>query len=105
MTFYTLVGQTPVPETDPITWAHWRATNPDANRVALDEIDENTCVSTVFIGVNMNLRPDGPPLLFETAIFSKKFLPTLYRCSTWSEAETQHKRVVEEIKRERNIHK
>lgn len=105
MTFYTLIGQTPVPETDPIIWAHWKATSLDAARVALTEIDENTCVSTVFIGVNMNLRLDGPPLLFETAIFCKTGLPEMWRCSTWSEAEKQHEQVVERIKRARNIHK
>lgn len=58
-------------------------------RVARDVIGDVT-ISTVFLGLNHNWG-EGPPLLFETMIFGGPHDGDCFRCSTWEEAEAQHK--------------
>lgn len=49
-------------------------------------------VSTVFLGLNHRWGP-GPPLLFETMLFSeKRDVDWQERCSTWDEALAMHAR-------------
>jgi hypothetical protein len=71
-----------------------------ADRVVFQESVEDTpCfVSTVFLGCNYQFRP-GPPILFETMVFSDGAGDVeMERCSTWLEAEAQHKRMVEQVR-------
>ena len=66
----------------------------DFRQVCYTQIDDNVGVSTVFIGLDMNYRGVGPPLLFETMIFggaNDEFTETY---PTWQEAEKGHKRAV-----------
>jgi hypothetical protein len=46
-------------------------------------------VSTVFLGFDHRYG-DGPPILFETMIFSSPLAGYQKRCCTWAEAEQQH---------------
>lgn len=97
---YVLIGQTPAPEPDPLKWAFWFET---ADRiVARDEIGSGL-VSTVFLGLDHNHMRHvhgGPPILFETMIFADGGeIVDMWRCSTWLEAEEQHKRAVEQWKK------
>jgi hypothetical protein len=96
---YILVGQTPVPEPNLETWAIWFET---ADRiVARDEVGASL-VSTVFLGLDHSFGK-GPPILFETMVFTDgDGGADERRCSTWAEAETQHREVVEQLKRWRN---
>ena len=65
---YILDGKVPVPCEDLLTWAHWIET--DANRIVKQEYVGPVWVSTVFLGLDHNfLRPNGPPMLFETMLF------------------------------------
>jgi hypothetical protein len=91
---YILIGQTPVPESDVLKWAEWFET---ADRVVAQTEIGASVVSTVFMGLD-HRRDDGPPLLFETAIFTDGE-PTgeRRRCATWDQAEAQHRQVVTEI--------
>lgn len=58
----------PIPAFDVLTWARWFEKND--RRVARTEIGPYT-VSTVFLGLDHNLR-DGPPILWETMVFGPK---------------------------------
>jgi hypothetical protein len=98
---YILVGQSAVPvAADPYTpegirglleWGRWFET---ADRVVFQTRVLGICwVSTVFLGLDHNWGA-GPPLLFETMAF---WWPhegyDQERCSTWLEAEEQHRRM------------
>jgi hypothetical protein len=87
----------PVPESDLMTWALWFEDD-DRRRVALDELPQGGCVSTIFLGVGHSLG--GPPRLFESMVFDPmgKVLDQ-YRATTWAEAEALHGRMVEKHRR------
>lgn len=86
---YILDGKTAVPA-DLMTWAKWFET---ADRHVAKEPVGDFLVSTVFLGLNHQFG-GGPPLLFETMVFKNGDATDLWceRCSTWDEAEIQHKR-------------
>jgi len=70
-------------------------------------------VSTVFLGVDHNYRNDGPPILFETMVFSREKYPRefrgkigwsredfhTYRYATWDDALTGHNTTVRRIEK------
>lgn len=64
---YAILQDEQVIEVDMMTWAGW-FDREDQGRVGLFEQDGIT-VSTVFLGLNHQWRPDAPPLWFETMIF------------------------------------
>ena len=86
---YRLDGRTPVP----CSLEEWAEIEGPSRRVASDEI-EGTRISTVFLGLDHNWRPGGPPLLFETMTFSDSFGEIQLRCSTYLQAEEIHQTVV-----------
>jgi hypothetical protein len=93
--YYTLIGQTPVP-VNALEWAIWFETSESARLVAQTEIGASR-VSTVFLGLDHRVWGEGPPLLFETMVFTDgDGGGARRRCSTWLEAEAQHAAVVEE---------
>lgn len=59
-------------------------------------------ISTVFLGMDHNYFSSGPPLLFETMIFSDDIkdsdLDYCERCSTWREALHQHRTAIDYLK-------
>lgn len=57
-------------------------------------------VSTVFLGLDHNWCRSGPPILFETMIFGDQEREEQRRCSTWEQAEKQHREVVDELLKE-----
>lgn len=68
------------------------------NNVAETFLLDGRRVSTVFLGINLNIRGNGPPILFETMVFSPDGKSLDYqRCSTWAQAEAQHARMVAEL--------
>lgn len=90
---YILEERQPVPCPDLMAWAFFME-DPKARRVDETRVG-NKLVSTVFLGVDHQFG-DGPPLLFETMVFSG---PTgdgdeMERCSTWEEAVTMHANAV-----------
>jgi hypothetical protein len=97
---YLLVGQTPVPCVDLLTWA--REFETMDRRVAETTVGD-FWVSTVFLGLDHNWGHRGSPLLFETMVFpadkdTRGLDIHCERCSTWLEAEAQHARIVEEVR-------
>jgi hypothetical protein len=90
---YILVDRQPVKEPDILAWALWKGFNHAECVVAQEHVGE-LFISTVFLGLDHNWARRGPPLLFETMVFSGKAALGQRRCSTWSQAEEQHANVV-----------
>jgi hypothetical protein len=98
---YVLIGQTPVPEPDLLTWA--RNFEIENRRAAVSRVFDLCEVSTVFLGLNHQWRK-GPPLLFETmAFWDGEGGWEQERCSTWAEAEKQHAALVREVARPASV--
>lgn len=107
---YTLIGQTPVPvDLDQIDEKTFRIYD---RRVKLTHVGPYR-ISTVFLGVDHQygflIGKDGPPILFETMVwidmehtdngleYDRQFEPYQKRCSTWEQAEQQHREAVEQF--------
>jgi len=95
--YYTLVGQTPVPEPDLETWARWM-NEYFGSHLAHDRVGPYE-ISTIFLAMDHNWL-GGTPLLFETMIFGgfehdDELSLKQWRCATWGEAEQQHAHAVE----------
>lgn len=91
---YILDGKFAAVEPDLITWAVWFET---ADRAVKQEwVEGETRVSTVFLGLDHNFSDAGPPLLFETMVFSiyTAINGETRRYATWEDAETGHDQVV-----------
>jgi hypothetical protein len=82
---------------DILEWGRWFENHKDECSVAFDTIDD-VGVSTVFLGGDRRLSGDGPPLLYETTVFGGPLDSYTARYSTWEEAETGHKQIVEHVK-------
>lgn len=66
----------------------------NSNQVAktVDD-DDQRMVSTIFLHLDHNMEREGPPLLFETMVFSPNsdwIEDDCARCATWDEALEQH---------------
>lgn len=66
---------------------------PFENRVVAKTQIAGAEVSTVFLGIDHNFHPDGPPLVFGFDLDGET-----RRYSTWEEAEAGHAEIVEEVK-------
>lgn len=92
-TTYKLVGR----QVLPCELMEWAAEFDNKNNriIARDEINNGkVSVSTVFLGYNHQWA-GGPPILFETMIFGGEHADRQWRCSTYAEAEKQHKKALE----------
>lgn len=65
------------------------------NRVAFTILPDDREISTVFLG--MDHAYQGPPQLFETAVFTEAGVRIIDRCATWEEAEAMHREAVERL--------
>lgn len=72
---------------DAEAWGRWFSTAD--RRIALTEVGEAT-VSTVFLGLDHRYGSDGPPLIFETMIFSGPLDEYQARYSTLEQAKAGH---------------
>ncbi len=89
----------PKPEPDLYKWGTWMQ-RPGIRVVKQEKVGE-TKVSTVFLGLNHNYE-EGPPVLWETMIFSSEHPgidQTQDRCSgTREQAEAMHERMMELVR-------
>jgi hypothetical protein len=87
---YILRGREPVEVFDLMEWAS--AFGRD-NRIVRQSRIGRAFISTVFLGIDHNFSCyRSRPVLFETMIFDEPLLPDYQtRCSTWDEAEADHK--------------
>lgn len=85
------------------TWGEWfenicKGDDPMAGRrVGATHIDD-TCVSTVFIGLDHQYEPLGSALWFETMIMRGPLDGEMRRYTRWNEAEAGHKRMVARVR-------
>lgn len=105
---YVLDGHN-VRTTDDI--AEWGRCFDSPDRIVAHTTDEHYEVSTVFLGVRHNhLRP-GPPILFETMVFTTQAYSSLVpaeesldqltlRYSSWDDAETGHDTTVKRLRKQ-----
>ena len=94
---YTLDEQgNPRPEQDLAAWAKWFET---AYRIVKQQQIGASKVSTVFLGLDHNFAPSGPPILWETMIFGGPLDQEQDRCSgTREQAEAMHERMCDRVK-------
>ncbi len=77
-------------------WAAWFQKSP--NRIVKKEHIGESQVSTIFLGIDHNYA-DGPPLLWETMVFSGKFDQEQDRCGgNRSDALAMHDRMAAKVK-------
>ena len=95
---YILDGKLAVECADLMKWAAWFEEN-NLKRHVADEHISDVRVSTVFLGIDHSFG-GGVPLLFETMVFGGALDEDQERCTTWEQAETMHKNMVERVKTE-----
>jgi hypothetical protein len=94
---YILEGHEAVPCDDLMAWGRWYETA--ERQVDRTEVGHFT-VSTVFLGLDHGWSESGPPILFETMMFTRndqrraEFEDYQTRCSTWDEAVAMHAEAV-----------
>lgn len=91
--YYVLDGRNPVP-CSLQEWADIYESKSGRfhRQVARTQVGESL-VSTVFLGLDHNFG-DGPPTLFETLVFGGPAHDEMRRCSTYDEAERNHRNIV-----------
>ena len=120
---YILQNKVPVIERDLLTWAQWMedARESGESRVGFDVV-RRVEISTVFLGIDHQFFPGGPPILFETMVFEELAEPIVHdlkifdrqrkwtqfkeeigdftrRYSTWEQAEAGHNDAVAGVRR------
>jgi hypothetical protein len=87
----------PVLEPDLIKWAMWFETA--TNRRVANEMIGEVQVSTIFLGLDYNMFPKGPPIVWETMVFGGELDHEIERCSgSREQAEAMHQDMVERVK-------
>lgn len=90
---YILDGKKTIPEPDLMKWANWFEA---ANRRVAKTDTKNGQVSTVFLGLDHSFG-DGPVQLFETLVFGGTLNDEQDRYSTWDDAVSGHKEMVQRV--------
>lgn len=91
---YILDGKEPVKVSDIFAWASQFETTD--RKVKHTVLSGDIAVSTVFLGLDHQFG-DGPPLLFETMVFSGEHDQDQWRYSTWDEAVAGHDAAVDKL--------
>jgi hypothetical protein len=100
---YYVLDEAGVPVLEPsvMAWARWfedaSARGAEGRRVGYTDINDETYVSTVFLGVDHRFMGEGRPLLFETMVFGGAYDEYQWRYSTRDEALRGHVAVVEAL--------
>lgn len=94
MNRYILENRKAVPEPDLMKWANWIASTDRV--IEKTQINPGVNVSTVFLGVDHQFG-EGPPLIFETMIFGGNRDQDQWRYSTYEQAASGHRAVVETL--------
>jgi hypothetical protein len=86
----------PVPCPDLLEWGRWFE-NTGKRVLARTRVDDQTEVSTVFLGLDHNWG-DGRPILWETLVFGGPLDGEMYRYETRLQAQRGHDEMVEKCK-------
>ena len=89
----------PVLELDVVKWDEWYAISMPQRQVAKTDVS-NKYVSTVFLGMDHNWGGAGPPILYETMVFSGELEDDLDmdRYETREQAVHGHEAMVDKVK-------
>lgn len=87
-----------VKQVDLATWAQWYEDSIRSKaRIVRQEWIGDSWVSTVFLALDHNWTKEGPPVLWETMVFSNRSIDQhwMFRCSgNWEQAEAMHEEMV-----------
>lgn len=90
----------PVRAPDLLTWGRWFE---NAERHVAETYIGELYISTVFLGLDHNLNPDGSPILWETMVFNENDSRDMDRCSgSREQAEAMHERMVKKYENREN---
>jgi hypothetical protein len=92
---YIMIGDRVVRCESLMTWARWFEV---ANRHMAQDVVGPVRISTVFLGIDHNFNPHGPPILFETMIFGGQHDQYMDRYATKAEALAGHARAVNMVR-------
>jgi len=70
----------------------------EKRRVALDILNDDIQVSTVFLVLDQSWIKSQQPLFFETMVFGGKLNGVMQKYATWSEAEKGHIEILKKVK-------
>jgi hypothetical protein len=89
-------------EGEPISWEEWLALlrDDDGVVVAVDTLDHNVEVSTVWLGLDHGFGQTARPLIYETVIYGGRLEGRGARYATREEALAGHAQAVEQARRE-----
>jgi hypothetical protein len=103
MEFYKLVGETIIKCTQS-EYFDWVLLNENITKtIRFTQINEEVCVSTVFLGLDHNHSESGPPHIFETMVFGGPMNEEMNRYSTWKDALDGHEYMVNIVKTQLGI--
>ena len=94
---YILDGHNPIVVEDSREWAQWYE---KADRIVAKTTINDIGISTVFLGIDHSWNSDIP-VLFETMVFRGKLDGEQERYTTWEDAESGHKRMVQKVKEQK----
>lgn len=103
--FYVLIDRRVVATTDMMQWARWARWMELSRRDNSSRVAETTIgdfwISTVFLGLDHRFSGNGPPIVFETMVFSHKgdcaSDENMARYCTFEEAQRGHDAVVSSL--------
>lgn len=82
---------------DLIAWATWFESSGKERQIAYDEIGD-VQVSTVFLGLDLNLFGGSEPRIFETVVFGGSHSGTARRYATRADAERGHAEILGDVR-------
>lgn len=91
-TFYDIDGH-------PCTFAEWLQTGDERKILARTTLADGSLVSTVWRGIDHNFSGDGPPMIFETMVFTDDESADCVRYSTRESALAGHAAMVDKWSR------
>lgn len=101
---YIEIGGEPMPAADVHQWAEWMLEgdmeNPPRRMVAWDQIadDEDSYVSTLFLGNDVNHLGIGRPLLYESMVVGGPMDGTQWRYETRKDAGGGHRALLQQAR-------
>lgn len=93
MIYYVLDGRKPR-RAGSRAWAKFMS---EADRTVKRTLQGDVEVSTVFLGLDHNFHAEGPPILFETMVFTAGRGGGCRRYATWEEAVQGHDQTVARV--------
>jgi hypothetical protein len=89
-------------QVDLFTWGVWFA-RLENRTVAWGQVNSETHVSTVFLGLDHSFGGRGPRVMFETMVFGGPQDQYQQRYSTWDDAKAGHDAIVRKLRAKQRL--